>query len=103
LLIKERPERKAKKKRGAGKAAKGKKRAAAGDPAVDALKKWRMGVAKKEGVPPFRVLTDKALEEIVAERPASEDELLTISGVGPRTASRYGAAILRVLAADGRN
>ena len=103
LLIKERPERKGRKKRGAGKAAKGKKRAAAGDPAVDALKKWRMGVAKKEGVPPFRVLTDKALAEIVEERPASEDELLTISGVGPRTASRYGAAILRVLAADGRN
>ncbi len=99
LLIKERPERKAKAKaRGAKKA---KRKAAAGDPVVDALKKWRMGVAKKEGVPPFRVLTDKALEEIVLERPATAEALLTISGVGPRTASRYGAGILKVLASNG--
>jgi DNA topoisomerase-3 len=96
LLIKERPERKAKtKKRAAAK--KAMKKAVADDPAVDALKKWRVGQAKKEGVPAFRVLTDKVLLEIAGERPGSTEELQLIAGVGPRLASRYGGAILKVL------
>ena len=96
LLIKERPERKAKtKKRAAAK--KAMRKAAADDPAIDALKKWRVAQAKKEGVPAFRVLTDKALLAIADDRPANTEELLQVSGVGPRVASRYGAGILKVL------
>ena len=54
-------------------------------------------MARKEGVPAFRVLTDTVLREIAAERPASEDALLQIAGIGPRLAGRYGAGILGVL------
>jgi DNA topoisomerase-3 len=96
LLIKERPQRKAKsKKRAATK--KAMRKAAADDPAIDALKKWRVAQAKKEGVPAFRVLTDKALLEIANDRPANNEELLQVSGVGPRAVTRYGAGILKVL------
>ncbi len=96
LLIKERPERKAKtKKRAAAK--KAMRKAATDDPAIDALKKWRVAQAKKEGVPAFRVLTDKALMEIANDRPANNEELLQVSGVGPRAVTRYGAGILKVL------
>ena len=69
---------------------------------LEALKKWRMGVAKMEGVPAFRVLTDKALVGIAEARPSTEEELLQVSGVGPRVASRHGAAILRLLSAGSR-
>jgi superfamily II DNA helicase RecQ len=101
LLVKERPEKSPRgRKRAAKKSAPS--RAATGDAAlIEALKKWRMGVAKKEGVPAFRVLTDKALTGIAAAMPATEEELLQVSGVGPRAASRHGAAILRVLSAGG--
>jgi len=90
LLIKERPEKTAP------------ARSEADLPTVEALKKWRMGVAKKEGVPAFRVLTDKALYEIAQERPGSNEELLLVAGVGPRGASRYGAGILHVLSGNRR-
>lgn len=102
LHIKERPEKKAKSKKRAA-AKKAMKKAAGEDAIVEALKQWRMGIAKKEGVPAFRVLTDKALLGIAEERPASNEELLAVAGVGPRAVSRYGAGILRVLSADGRN
>lgn len=97
LLIKERPERKRSTKRRAAPAKKARKRATVEDPAVEALKSWRLTQAKKEGVPAFRVMTDKVLEEIAGERPADEEELAQIAGVGPRLVSRHGAAILRVL------
>jgi superfamily II DNA helicase RecQ len=96
LLIKERPEHlvKAKKKAAARKA---RTRAAAADPLLEALKKWRLAVAKKEGVPAFRVLTDKALAGIADICPSNLDQLLQVPGVGPRAISRYGAGILKVL------
>ena len=102
LMIKERPagQVRAKKKAAVKKA---RTRAAADNSIVDALKKWRLGVAKKEGVPAFRVMTDKVLGEIAEERPQSAGELLQIAGVGPRLASRYGLGILQIVSANSRN
>jgi superfamily II DNA helicase RecQ len=97
LLIKERPEKTGKARKRAAAKKPSAPRRQADLPMLEALKKWRLGVAKKEGVPAFRVMTDKALQEIAQDRPASEAELLQVSGVGPRLASRYGAGILRVL------
>jgi DNA topoisomerase-3 len=101
LLIKDRPEKAATGRRPKAPAKKAAKRsrakAAAGSPVVEALKKWRLAQAKKEGVPAFRILTDKVLSEIADDLPATQDELLQVSGLGPRTATRYGAEILRVV------
>ena len=86
----------------AAKAAKAKKRAKAAPPAntgtEKALRDWRLAEAKRREVPAFRILTDRALEAIAAEKPASIRELLEIPGVGPRVAEQYGAKIFQILA-----
>jgi len=101
LLIKDRPE-----KGGGGrrtkpavkKAAKRVRAAAEGaGSVVEALKKWRLAQAKKEGVPAFRILTDRVLAEIADDRPATQEELLRVAGLGPRTVTRYGAHLLKIL------
>ena len=38
-----------------------------------------------------------ALIAIADDRPANAEELLQVSGVGPRAVTRYGAGILKVL------
>ena len=102
LLIKERPGRAVKTRKRAAASKKAVKKASTADLGlVEALKKWRLAVAKKEGVPAFRVLTDAVLREIAESRPESEEELLEIAGIGPRLASRYGVGILQVLRGGG--
>jgi DNA topoisomerase-3 len=62
-----------------------------------ALRDWRLAEAKRRGVPAFRILSDRALLAIAAEKPATVRELLEIPGVGPRGAEQYGAQIFRIL------
>jgi DNA topoisomerase-3 len=61
------------------------------------LKSWRLTEARRRSIPAFRILTDRVLNAIAATRPSSEDELLAISGFGPRLFSQYGAKILAIL------
>ena len=98
LQIRETPGRKPTKAKSRATAQKSQPKATPGDPAIEALKKWRLEQAKKEGVPAFRILTDKVLNEIAADRPSVTDELLEVSGLGPRLVTRYGPGILKVLA-----
>lgn len=63
-----------------------------------ALRDWRLAEARRRDVPAFRVLTDKALLAIAAEKPATMRELLEVPGVGPRVAEQYGAQIFGILA-----
>ncbi|HUO27988.1 MAG TPA: HRDC domain-containing protein, partial [Bryobacteraceae bacterium] len=63
-----------------------------------ALRDWRLAEAKRREVPAFRILTDRALEAIATEKPATIRELLEIPGVGPRVAEQYGAKIFQILA-----
>jgi len=73
--------------------------ASTADPKIEeALRKWRLAEAKKQGVPAFRVMTDKTLLSIASIRPVDEEELLTISGVSAKTVQRYGTQILRIVA-----
>ncbi|MHB8418191.1 MAG: RecQ family ATP-dependent DNA helicase [Myxococcales bacterium] len=61
------------------------------------LKALRRRIADARGVPAYMVFTDATLLEIVARRPASADELLLVSGVGPARLARYGAEFLAAL------
>ena len=63
-----------------------------------ALRAWRLAEAKKLGVPAFRVLTDRALQAIAADLPASTSELLAIPGIGLKTVEKYGARIFQLVA-----
>lgn len=62
-----------------------------------ALKAWRLGEAKKRGLPAFRILTDKVLREIAQRRPETAAELLAIPGMGIKLVQEYGRAIYRIL------
>ena len=65
--------------------------------AEKALKAWRLAEAKRQGVPAFRVMTDRSLRAIAEERPRTTNALLAIQGMGLHSVEKYGAAIFRVL------
>jgi DNA topoisomerase III len=89
------------KRRRKTRAAKPRKREKSAAPAnagvEQALRDWRLAEAKRRSVPAFRILPDKSLQAIVAQRPLSIRELLEIPGIGARAAEQYGAQIFRIL------
>jgi DNA topoisomerase-3 len=61
------------------------------------LKAWRAKESKRRRIPAFRVMTDRTLLAIAAQRPRDEEELLSISGVGPTIVRKYGDALLAMV------
>jgi DNA topoisomerase-3 len=74
---------------------------ATGAPAevVAKLRAWRLAEARRRGVPAFRIFPDRTLFALAEARPASEDALMAVTGVGPRLARLYASALLKLLAA----
>jgi ATP-dependent DNA helicase RecQ len=66
-------------------------------PLFEALRAWRLQVAREHGVPAYTVFHDSTLEEIARRRPGSTEELRTVSGVGAVKLERYGSAVLDVV------
>ncbi|MFD5329058.1 ATP-dependent DNA helicase UvrD2 [Streptomyces sp. NPDC127092] len=64
------------------------------------LREWRMEQARALGQPPYCVFTDKTLMAIAERVPASDGELVTISGVGVRKLDRFGADVLAICAGE---
>jgi len=64
----------------------------------EALRAWRKAEAGRASVPAFVVFTDATLMAIAEGRPATLQQLGTVSGVGAVKLERYGAAVLAVLA-----
>ncbi|MBM4398610.1 MAG: HRDC domain-containing protein [Deltaproteobacteria bacterium] len=73
----------------------------AGQRAYDALRDWRGRVSRRDGLPPYLVLTNRELAEVAARRPASLADLREVQGVGEAKAGRWGEEVLAVLAAIG--
>ncbi len=63
----------------------------------DALRTWRLDTAKTKGVPPYVIFHDRTLAAIAQERPACQDSLRAISGVGEKKAGRYADEIARLV------
>jgi ATP-dependent DNA helicase RecQ len=61
------------------------------------LRRLRLDISKKLGVPPYVVFHDKTLKEMVAQRPKSREEFLWISGVGQQKAGRFADAFLKAI------
>lgn len=61
------------------------------------LRNWRYETSRREGVPPFVILTNRELTEIVVRDPDSLTALGNIPGIGPAKIKRHGAAILSLL------
>ncbi|WP_205547664.1 DNA helicase RecQ [Leucobacter sp. wl10] len=62
------------------------------------LRAWRAEEARRQGVPGYVVFGDATLAALAAHRPADDEEMLAISGIGAVKLERYGAAVLEVLA-----
>jgi ATP-dependent DNA helicase RecQ len=59
------------------------------------LKELRARLAAEAGIPAYIVFHDRTLREMAQRKPATEAELLEVSGVGERKAAQYGAAFLQ--------
>lgn len=70
------------------------------DRTVTALREvigWRDRIARARDRAPFRVVSDQALAEVVATRPASVSALAAVKGFPPRLARSRGLSLLELL------
>lgn len=63
----------------------------------DRLRDWRREKSQLLGIPPYMILHDKAMLEIVERQPVDVYDLGEISSIGPVKAQKYGKEILRTL------
>jgi DNA helicase-2/ATP-dependent DNA helicase PcrA len=63
----------------------------------EALRSWRLAVARATSVPAYVVFTDATLTAIAETRPDSLGALARIAGVGARKLDAHGGAVLAVL------
>lgn len=61
------------------------------------LREFRIQTARKEGVPPYVVASDRTLRDLATLKPRNIDELHLAHGIGPAKVKKYGAGFLRVI------
>ena len=62
------------------------------------LRQLRKDLARKKGIPPYIVFSDKTLQEMAAELPVTEVDFRAISGVGDVKMEQYGPIFMRAIA-----
>ncbi|MEI7749971.1 MAG: exodeoxyribonuclease VII large subunit [Candidatus Moraniibacteriota bacterium] len=65
------------------------------------LRMWRAKQASKEGIEPYRVLTNVALDGIASRRPTTSDELMEVKGIKDAKCRQYGKEILEIVSRSG--
>ncbi|HMB72727.1 MAG TPA: DNA helicase RecQ [Gammaproteobacteria bacterium] len=60
----------------------------------ESLRECRRRIATEHGVPPYVIFHDATLLQMVEARPATDEELLALSGVGRTKLERYGSDFL---------
>ena len=63
----------------------------------EALRAWRIKLAKGRHVPAFAICGDRSLAEIAQTRPQSLAELEAVHGMGPSKVTQFGDAILEMV------
>ena len=66
-------------------------------PLFNALRDWRAERAKRDGVPPYLICTNKQLAAMVHARPGSLTRLGAIEGIGKAKLDSYGQELLALL------
>lgn len=67
----------------------------------EALREWRREKAAALGnIPAYIIYPDSTLKELARQMPKTEAELLTVRGIGPAKARRFGAETLGVISAS---
>ncbi|HEX7593545.1 MAG TPA: HRDC domain-containing protein, partial [Anaerolineae bacterium] len=67
-------------------------------PLFEALRAWRLDMARQEKIAPFVIFHDATLRAIARTRPQTNDALLGIDGIGERRVSQHGAVVLAICA-----
>ena len=67
------------------------------------LKELRLKLAREEGVPAFVVFSDATLVDMCSKHPRSDEEMLSVSGVGRVKLERYGRRFLELLGEEPAN
>ncbi len=62
-----------------------------------ALRKWRTETAERKHVEPYRILTNKTIDGLVAAPPQNKKELLAITGLGPKKVKEFGEELLELV------
>ncbi|APA00488.1 DNA helicase RecQ [Flavobacterium commune] len=65
----------------------------------ESLRKLRYELAKEEDVPAYVIFSDAALRQMEINRPMSEEELISIDGVGKAKLEKYGDAFIKTIIA----
>jgi superfamily II DNA helicase RecQ len=63
-------------------------------PLFNTLRSWRAELAKKDGIPPYIICTNRQLAEIVNLKPQSLAGFQRIDGFGNKKVEKYGKAML---------
>ncbi len=63
----------------------------------NALREWRTIRASQEGIPPYLIVNNKQIAQMVKLNVRAKTELSKINGIGETKIKRYGADILKVL------
>lgn len=63
----------------------------------NALRIWRNEEAKRQGLPAYTILHQKAILGIANTLPTGSKEILAVPGVGKKVLERYGAALLEIV------
>ncbi|MBO0684461.1 MAG: HRDC domain-containing protein, partial [Candidatus Dormibacteraeota bacterium] len=63
---------------------------------LEKLRRWRLEVSRRDGVPAFVVFHDRTLAALAAASPRTAGELAQVPGVGPAKLERYGADLLEL-------
>ena len=61
------------------------------------LKEWRLSLARQKRLPPYIIMHDSTLIEIIALMPKTLVELQNVSGMGPIKIERYGKEVLEIV------
>jgi ATP-dependent DNA helicase RecQ len=61
------------------------------------LRRLRLLLARKLGIPPYMVFADSVLTSMALLRPQSPEDLRQIMGIGDKKCERYGQAFLAVI------
>jgi DNA helicase-2/ATP-dependent DNA helicase PcrA len=65
---------------------------------MDRLREWRERAAGELAVPAYLIFTDATMTAVAEDQPESLEELGQVPGMGPARLSRYGPAVLALVA-----
>lgn len=67
------------------------------DPLFETLREVRRAIAERENVPPFVIFSDAALKDMCAKLPKTNEEFITVSGVGEHKLQKYGLEFIQAI------